>query len=108
MNDASAVRRRRLRTGLSYGVLVAIAIVFLFPFVIAVVTSFKTEPDATANPLTLIPSPFTTEAYSQLFNEDFLLWVKNSVFVTLSVTSPVWLTVNAPPVTNAAGLKGSS
>ncbi len=86
MNDASAVRRRRLRTGLSYGVLVAIAIVFLFPFVIAVVTSFKTEPDATANPLTLIPSPFTTEAYSQLFNEDFLLWVKNSVIVTLSVT----------------------
>lgn len=86
MNDASAVRRRRLRTGLSYGVLVAIAVVFLFPFVIAVVTSFKTEPDATANPLTLIPSPFTTEAYSQLFNEDFLLWVKNSVIVTLSVT----------------------
>ena len=57
MNDASAVRRRRLRTGLSYGILVAIAVVFLFPFVIAVVTSFKTEPDATANPLTLIPSP---------------------------------------------------
>ena len=57
MNDASAVRRRRLRTGLSYSVLVAIAIVFIFPFVIAVVTSFKTEPNATADPLSLAPSP---------------------------------------------------
>jgi multiple sugar transport system permease protein len=87
VNDASAARRRRLRSGLSYGVLAAIAVVFLFPFVIAVVTSFKTEPDATANPLSLIPSPFTTEAYRQLFkDQDFLLWVKNSVIVTLSVT----------------------
>jgi len=87
VNDASAVRRRRLRTGLSYVLLVLIAVVFLFPFVIAVVTSFKTEPDATANPLTLIPSPFTTEAYRELFkDQDFLLWVKNSVIVTLSVT----------------------
>ena len=87
MNDATAVRRRQLRTALSYGVLVAIAIVFIFPFVIAIVTAFKTEPVATADPLTLIPSPLTTEAFSQLYKgQNFLLWVKNSVIVTLSVT----------------------
>jgi multiple sugar transport system permease protein len=87
MNDATAVRRRRLRTGLSYSLLIAIAIAFVFPFVIAVVTSFKTEPDATANPLTLRPDPFTTDAFHQLFqDQDFSLWVKNSLIVTLSVT----------------------
>ncbi|MGZ8693031.1 MAG: carbohydrate ABC transporter permease [Gaiellaceae bacterium] len=87
MNDATAVRRRRLRTALSYAVLVAIAIVFIFPFLIAVVTSFKTEPNATADPLGLRPSPRTTEAFRQLReDQDFLLWVQNSMIVTLSVT----------------------
>jgi len=86
MNDAAALRRRQIRTSISYAVLVAIAIVFVFPFVIAVVTSFKTEPNATADPLGLVPSPFTTDAFNQLKDQDFLLWVKNSVIVTLSVT----------------------
>jgi multiple sugar transport system permease protein len=87
VTDANAVRRRQLRTALSYAVLVSIAIVFIFPFVIAVVTSFKTEPNATADPLNLVPSPFTGEAFHQLYkDQDFLLWVKNSVIVTLSVT----------------------
>jgi len=81
------VRRRRVGTALSYSVLIAIGIVFVFPFVIAVSTTFKTEPNATSDPLGLIPSPFTTEAYHDLFkDQDFGLWVKNSVIVTLSVT----------------------
>ncbi|HEY8645844.1 MAG TPA: carbohydrate ABC transporter permease [Gaiellaceae bacterium] len=87
MNDARAVRRRQLKTALSYGVLVSIAIVFIFPFVIAVVTSFKTEPNATADPLNFLPSPVTTEAFRQLYKDQhFLLWVQNSVIVTISVT----------------------
>ena len=87
MNDATAVRRRQLRTALSYSVLVLIAVVFIFPFVIAIVTSFKTEPNSTSNPLSLRPSPATTEAFHQLYkDQDFLLWVKNSAIVTLSVT----------------------
>ena len=87
MNDAAAIRRRQIRTSISYAILVAIAIVFIFPFVIAVVTSFKTEPNATNDPLGLLPSPFTTDAFHQLTrDQDFLLWVKNSVIVTLSVT----------------------
>jgi multiple sugar transport system permease protein len=87
VNDATAVRRRQLRTAISYSVLVAIAVVFIFPFVIAVATAFKTEPNATTDPLNLVPSPFTTEAFSQLYkDQDFLLWVQNSAIVTLSVT----------------------
>ena len=86
-SESSAVRRRRVGTALSYGVLVAIAVVYIFPFLIAVVTAFKTEPDATVNPLALVPSPVTTSAFHQLYkDQDFLVWVKNSVIVTLSVT----------------------
>lgn len=87
LSDARAIRRRRMGTALSYSVLIAIAVVFVFPFVIAVATTFKTEPDATNNPLTLRPSPFTTAAYQDLYkDQDFLLWVKNSVIVTLAIT----------------------
>jgi multiple sugar transport system permease protein len=86
-SESSAVRRRRLGKALSYSILVAIAIVYIFPFVIAVATSFKTDPNATADPLGLAPSPFTTSAFHQLYkDQDFLLWVKNSAIVTLSVT----------------------
>jgi multiple sugar transport system permease protein len=86
-SDASATRRRRFGKTLTYGFLVLVALVYIVPFLIAVVTSFKTEPDATNHPLSLIPHPFTTSAYHELFKSDnFFLWVKNSLIVTLSVT----------------------
>ena len=86
-SDASAVRRRRFGSALTYSFLLALAVVYIFPFVIAIVTSFKTEPNATANPLGLVPHPSTTSAFNDLYkDQDFLLWVKNSVIVTLSVT----------------------
>jgi multiple sugar transport system permease protein len=86
-SDARAVRGRRLGSVLTFSFLIVIAIVYIFPFVIAIVTSFKTEPNATANPLALVPDPPTTSAFHDLFkNQDFFLWVKNSVIVTLSVT----------------------
>ena len=82
-----SVRRQRIARTLTYSFLIAVAIVYIFPFVVAVVTSFKTEPNATADPLGLWPSPVTTTAFDQLYrDQDFLLWVKNSLIVTLSVT----------------------
>jgi multiple sugar transport system permease protein len=70
-----------------YAVLVIIAIVYIFPFLIDIATSFKTEPDAAADPLSLIPSTFTTAAYQKLFvNSDFPIWFKNSAIVTIVVT----------------------
>ncbi len=86
-SDARAVRGRRFGSVLTFSFLIVIAFVYIFPFVIAIVTSFKTEPNATANPLALVPDPPTTSAFHDLFkNQDFFLWVKNSVIVTLSVT----------------------
>jgi multiple sugar transport system permease protein len=57
------------------------------PFLIQVVTSFKTDADAAANPVALIPQTWTTAAYTKLFlNSDFPTWLKNSVIVTVFVT----------------------
>ncbi|HEX4678698.1 MAG TPA: carbohydrate ABC transporter permease [Gaiellaceae bacterium] len=86
-SDSSAVRRHRVGRVMTYSFLFALAVVYIFPFVIAIVTSFKTEPDATANPLSLAPHPATTAAFHDLYSgQDFLTWVKNSVIVTLGVT----------------------
>jgi multiple sugar transport system permease protein len=86
-SDARAVRRRRATTWMTYSFLLALAVVFLFPFVIAIVTSFKTDPNATANPLSVRPSPATGAAYHELFHsQDFPTWFMNSAIVTLSVT----------------------
>ena len=87
VSDARAVRRHRLGKAVTYSFLLALAVVYIFPFVISIATSFKTEPDATANPLALVPNPPTTAAFHDLRqDQDFFLWVKNSVIVTLSVT----------------------
>ena len=79
--------RRAVVNSIFYAVLIVLAVVYIFPFLIDLATSFKTEPDAAADPLTLIPQTFTTAAYSKLFlNSDFPLWAKNSIIVTLFVT----------------------
>ena len=89
---AQATGRRRRRTfrvgalGL-YLLLVVIAIVYVFPFLIEVATSFKTESDASADPLGLVPPSWTALAYRQLFvQSDFPLWFANSGIVTIAVT----------------------
>jgi len=82
--------RRPVNVGLvfTYTLLVMIAVIYLFPFLIQIAGSFKTDADAAQNPLALVPNPFTYAAYDRLFlNSDFPLWTKNSVIVTLCVTA---------------------
>ncbi|MGC3955054.1 MAG: carbohydrate ABC transporter permease [Propionicimonas sp.] len=81
--------RERVTAGLvaSYAVLVALAAIYLYPFLIAVMGSFKTDAEATSNPLGLIPSPFTAAAYERLFfGTELPLWAMNSLFITVVVT----------------------
>lgn len=71
-----------------YALLVVLAIVYIFPFLIQVATSFKTEADAASDPLSLIPATFSTAAYERLFlHSDFPIWFKNSAIVTIFVTA---------------------
>lgn len=84
----SAVASRRRAPLLLYAVLVVLAVLYILPFLIDVATSFKTEPDAASDPISLLPNPVTTEAYKELFlRSDFPLWFLNSAIVTLLVTA---------------------
>jgi multiple sugar transport system permease protein len=83
--------RRRRRTGalIGGGLLLVGALIFLYPFVIQIASSFKSESDAAANPLSPIPHPATiANSFAKLFNgtTDFPLWTFNSLVVTLFVT----------------------
>ena len=44
-----------------------VAAVFIYPFLIQVATSFKTDPDAVAHPLSLVPNPFDLTAWKRIF-----------------------------------------
>ncbi|GAA1494011.1 carbohydrate ABC transporter permease [Curtobacterium herbarum] len=69
-----------------YVVLTVIALVYLLPFFVDIVNSFKTDEDASLNPLSL-PATWTTAAFTTLFNNsDFPTWLKNSFIVAFFVT----------------------
>jgi len=86
-------RRRRLPPArivgqvLLYALLIVIAIIYIFPFLVQVSTSFKTDAEATSDAVSLIPSTVTFAAYERLFTRsDFPLWFANSAVVTVLVT----------------------
>lgn len=71
----------------TYLLLLAIAVVYILPFLIQIATSFKSEPEAAVNPIGLIPQNWTTAAYERLFQfSDYAQWGTNSIIVTTFVT----------------------
>jgi multiple sugar transport system permease protein len=67
--------------------LLLLAFVYIYPFLVQVATSFKTDVEATADPISLIPSVWSLAAYQRLFTRsDFPLWFLNSAIVTIFVT----------------------
>ena len=81
-------RRVPLGGAVLYVLLIALALAYVFPFLINIATSFKTEAEATTDPLGLVPATFTTSAYSKLFGaSSFPVWMRNSVVVALVVTA---------------------
>lgn len=87
-------RRRRHLGGaaratmiLTYVVLGLLALVYIYPFLISVASSFKTDADATQNPLSLLPETWSFAAYERLFTTVPLLqWTANSAIITIVVT----------------------
>ncbi|MGI8575104.1 MAG: carbohydrate ABC transporter permease [Egibacteraceae bacterium] len=75
---------------LGYSLLLFFAFIFIFPFMLAIITSFKTQPEATQAPLDLIPSPATMRAWAEeIFGSgqvNFPRWTFNSFFITFIVT----------------------
>jgi multiple sugar transport system permease protein len=71
-----------------YAILVSLAIVYIFPFLVQVATSFKSDADAADNPVSLVPASWSLAAYERLFlNSDFPVWFANSAVVTVFVTA---------------------
>lgn len=81
--------KERVTGGLIVGylILIILALVYIYPFVIAVSGSFKTDAEANADPMSLIPQTFTFAAYERLFTgTDLPRWAANSAFITIVVT----------------------
>lgn len=82
-----------LKRTFMYAVLVAVAFVYLYPFVIQISTSFKTDVEASDNALGLWPNPFSTLAWRRMFGltEDSSVplptWLGNSFLITVIVTA---------------------
>lgn len=86
----STTRRRTSGMGWQialYAVLVVISLIYIYPFLVQLGTSFKTDAEAASNPVALIPQVWSTAAYERLFlRSDFPVWFRNSAIVTISVT----------------------
>jgi multiple sugar transport system permease protein len=59
--------RRRWQKRLIYALLIGYALLMFVPFAWSLITSFKTLPDSVQ--LTVIPNPFTLDAYDYVFNK---------------------------------------
>ncbi|GIK76207.1 MAG: sn-glycerol-3-phosphate transport system permease protein UgpE [Chloroflexota bacterium] len=78
--------RENLRLVLSYALLFLIALIFLYPFVLAISTSFKTLPEINERPVALIPQTFTLEGYQRMFALNVGRWAFNSFLIATIVT----------------------
>ena len=54
-----------------YAALIFFALLYIYPFIVQVSTSFKTNADAVANPLAIVPDPITTAAFERSPETDF-------------------------------------
>ena len=87
VDDGNLVNRSgRGKKIMVYTLLVVFALIYIYPFIVQVSTSFKTNGDAVENPLALVPDPITTAAFERLAQTEFPRWFMNSVIVTLVVT----------------------
>jgi multiple sugar transport system permease protein len=76
----------QVRLILSYLLLLLLALSFLYPFLLALSTSFKTLPEIARNPVGLIPETFTLEGYQRMRAFNVGRWAFNSAFVSVSIT----------------------
>lgn len=87
--------RRRKRVGararssmlVGYLILIGLAIIYIYPFIISIAASFKTDAEATQNALSLIPETVTFAAYARLFGDvPFAQWAGNTLLISTVVT----------------------
>ena len=91
--DLRHVRNASLKKLAGYAVLLLFSVIYLYPFLIQIATSFKSDPQASATPLSIIPNPFDLSAWKRMFgltpdsSIPIMTWLGNSVLVTVIVTA---------------------
>jgi multiple sugar transport system permease protein len=77
----------RAQTTLTYGFLVALLVIVVFPFYWMTITSLKSETQMRSLTSMFWPSPIVLDNFRHLLGQtDFLTWFGNSVFVALTST----------------------
>jgi len=79
-------RRSPWLRALTYLVLVTVAVLYIYPFLIELGTAFKTNPEATAHAANPIPHNWVIAAFTELSDQGFPHWFENSVYLAVSVT----------------------
>ncbi|MDH4119837.1 MAG: carbohydrate ABC transporter permease, partial [Acidimicrobiia bacterium] len=83
----------RIRRFAGYTILAVFALMFIYPFVLTMSSSFKSLPDIQANPVSPLPDPAfggaTTEGITRLDSDQvrFPRWALNSVITTAAVVA---------------------
>jgi len=81
-----AKAKRRAGSTLLHVVLVLAGILFVFPFVWMILTSFKTLPQLLKEPLSFLPNPFTVQNYIDAWNDvPFAQAYFNSIYIAVLV-----------------------
>ena len=83
---SSGRTRQRVTTVISYGILFGLAAMFLYPFLYAVLTSFKPLPEIAANTAQLWPETWTLNAYRALRLLNVPRWAFYSALIAVTVT----------------------
>lgn len=87
--------KRRLNSTLLHALLIAGAVVMVFPFVWMLLTSFKTLPQLLKDPLSFIPDPWTFDNYAEAwtavpFGQAYL----NSIYIAVLVVIGTLITAS--------------
>lgn len=78
--------KRRAGAVLLHVVLVVVGLLFVFPFIWMILTSFKTLPQLLKAPLSLLPQPFTFQNYVDAWNDvPFAQAYVNSIYIAVLV-----------------------
>ncbi|HXY46233.1 MAG TPA: carbohydrate ABC transporter permease [Acidimicrobiales bacterium] len=88
-----AAPRSRLRAVLRYALLIAVALVVLFPIYMTIVTSLLSAPQIARRPPLLYPASPQWSNYSTAFNNGQLgVYLRNSAIQSISITAAVVIT----------------
>jgi multiple sugar transport system permease protein len=76
-----------MRRALRYTLLTFFALIFIYPFILSLATSFKSRPEVASSPVAPWPQDVDLRAWADvLVHSDFPLWTFNSILVTVLAT----------------------